>query len=133
MPAPEPARISPATSGAIAMLTFWTVPEATFAAVNSFGVLASDGRMELWAGRVSVTETEVSVASAYTTGDGAFAKSAIAAADITSACATYAASSIRSRRNRAPTEATIGATIAAGTSIVNATIPASVAPPRWNA
>ena len=63
-PAPGPDTISPAASGAIAMLTFWTVPDATFAAVSSFGVLASDGRIEPWAGRVSVTDIDVSVASA---------------------------------------------------------------------
>ena len=36
---------------------------ATFAAVSSSGVAASDGRIEPWAGRVSVTDIEVSVAS----------------------------------------------------------------------
>ena len=53
----------PATIGATAMLMFWTVPDATFAAVSSAGVRASDGRIAPWAGRASVTDIDVSVAS----------------------------------------------------------------------
>jgi len=104
------------------------VLEATFAAVSSSGVRASEGSSAAWAGRKAVAATEITVASPKSVSTGASAKATAAQAAMAAARATLAPAITRTRSRRSPRIEVNGAANAAGTMRTRRRTPRPAAP-----